>query len=762
MVIVDDYFLCLLLSLTFFYLREYLKYETYIIHDKRETDKLDGLPSVLICKTYELSIIKSIIDLNPKLNEIFTSIVKSVDFISSINRYKTRSSNDQKLDQDFINKLKNSSQLLFIDKCEMNLKNETINCTGLKQIILTFNGFCQLYDLNRLNLNDSMLRKNDRLVNYEDDEIKISISFSMNFKQYQQDTYDGEGVDLYINLLDLKISDIENNGFIDLNLNNGMEVYSIKYSNRIYQVYQKNIKFSSSLENHKCSNYNQNLCHFECLRNIIKKMLNCDFKLKPIKIKSNFCSFGELFFIEEIIKNYSTFRKNFKTLCKECLPNCASRSFHLKDFVIPQGDGYYYTKKKSSLNLNFYHNVFEVKYISQFEIFEFINFMAGFLSLFFGVSLLSLMEVIELLYKLLFWIKYQKCFIKIESKLKPIFSLKIFKSLELIFEKTDLHGFGNVFFSRKPALLKLSWIIVLIIDAGLLLYFTKFAIDDYLKYESKLEKANPLITHDVDLSNRTITFLVCSSLEPRQNYIATHKRLNDKTRELFGNSFNENKNLTDIIVTYKNFILEVTRQSQFRTNYENASRLYSTIFHNYKIRFEYKSFFENESINMYVTQPNYNKMCQYITPNYTIKEIDLFRVIFHFYSYLDEIFQKNLIMLNFNMLDSKSLYTNEIKELIIQTPIRQVHEFVFLKYEKQLGFPYKSECNPNLGYSRHVCQNDCFNNIISDIFGCKVIFYETKSDSSSLYCHPFMLPLIESFEKYIRNNIKSLCNVSTQ
>ena len=64
---------------------EYLKYESFIIHDDRETEKLDGLPSVMFCKTNELSIIKSVADLNTKLNEAFSFINKSVYFISSIN-----------------------------------------------------------------------------------------------------------------------------------------------------------------------------------------------------------------------------------------------------------------------------------------------------------------------------------------------------------------------------------------------------------------------------------------------------------------------------------------------------------------------------------------------------------------------------------------------------------------------------------------------------------------------------------------------------
>ena len=190
--------LCLLLLLTSFYLREYLKFESYIVHDERETDKLDGLPSVLICKTNELSIIKSIKDLNPELNKTFSFINKSVNFISSIKEYKTKSFNDQKLDQDFISNLKESSQLLFIDKCKMDIRDKTFDCTLLEKIILTFSGFCWLYDLNRLNLSGSMLQ-NDRL-SFDREENKNNISFLLNFKQYQNND---EDVIWYLHLLDL-------------------------------------------------------------------------------------------------------------------------------------------------------------------------------------------------------------------------------------------------------------------------------------------------------------------------------------------------------------------------------------------------------------------------------------------------------------------------------------------------------------------------------------------------------------------------------
>ena len=136
--------LSLMLTSTFYYLIQYLKFESHIIDKEREIDTFDGLPSVLICKTDKLSIFKSIIDVKPELKAIFDLIEKPVNLISSINEYKMKNISfiDQKIDHDFINNLKKKSQSLsFIKKCEIKLESGIVSCTELEQrIIFTFNG----------------------------------------------------------------------------------------------------------------------------------------------------------------------------------------------------------------------------------------------------------------------------------------------------------------------------------------------------------------------------------------------------------------------------------------------------------------------------------------------------------------------------------------------------------------------------------------------------------------------------------------------
>ena len=80
-------------------------------------------------------------------------------------------------------------------------------------------------------------------------------------------------------------------------------------------------------------------------------------------------------------------------------------------------------------------------------------------------------------------------------------------------------------------------------------------------------------------------------MKPREKFSANYIRLNDKAKELFENNFTENKDLTQIIETYKIFINEKMGPNQFHTNYENASHLYSTVFYNFTIELMVKYVF---------------------------------------------------------------------------------------------------------------------------------------------------------------------------
>ena len=145
---------------------------------------------------------------------------------------------------------------------------------------------------------------------------------------------------------------------------------------------------------------------------------------------------------------------------------------------------------------------------------------------------------------------------------------------------------------------------------------------------------------------------------PRENLTATDIFLNDKTRELFEYNLTENRDLTHIIQVYKNYIINKT--NQLHTNYENAYHLYSSIFKNYTILLTLPDL----STHKYATKLNFNEMCQYITPNFTLKTVDFIA----FESIFDNSIQNDKNM-DVNILDSKSLY-KERNEFNIETPIQ--------------------------------------------------------------------------------------------
>ena len=147
-------------------------------------------------------------------------------------------------------------------------------------------------------------------------------------------------------------------------------------------------------------------------------------------------------------------------------------------------------------------------------------------------------------------------------------------------------------------------------------------------------------------------------MKPLEKFIANYIRLNDKAKELFENNFTENKDLTQIIETYKIFINEKMGPNQFHTNYENASHLYSTVFYNFTIELMVKYVFGEiiSSEDNFTTKFNYNRMCQYI--NFTKTAFFLY-----FQSYFDQEQQFDL-----NILDSQSLCRKKY-EFNMETPI---------------------------------------------------------------------------------------------
>ena len=187
-------FICLIavslffvLTTTLYYLMQYLEYESSIIREENEKTSFDPLPVIMICPTDKISLLKSIIDLQPEFNKIYdfidrdSSLTDSLDLKSSIKKYKMQnlSSVNQKIDPVFVNDLKRRNRYS-LKKCDIETQGEIIDCTKAEQYnVYNFNGFCLLHDLAKLNLNQSSLEKVKNLLNYgEENKFKININMN--------------------------------------------------------------------------------------------------------------------------------------------------------------------------------------------------------------------------------------------------------------------------------------------------------------------------------------------------------------------------------------------------------------------------------------------------------------------------------------------------------------------------------------------------------------------------------------------------------
>ena len=759
----------LTLTATTYYSILYFEYGSFIINEEKEIDSFDALPSILICSYEKFPLSKSIIDLKPKFKEFFDLLenhfplsANPVDFYRSVDKYKIQniSSNykKQKLDYDFINDLKETKQHPFIKECVMKIKNQIIDCTNLEErIVFSFNGFCLLHDLNKLNLSISMLNKDVRLLNYEND-YKIEVNILMNNQQTDQVNENGnEKNALSFHLLNLdhrnKDNYFENFDINDRQVLSFRKVFNDFYHLKNYDVYQKITKYSTSLYNRKCSHendYNQISCHSKCLRAIIKQTLDCDFILNPIKNKSNYCTIADLYFIERIIESYSVLKKDFTNTCKPCLPECQTNKFEAKELLNSNS-------KSKDLRLNLYLNykAVETKHILRFEWSQFLNYITGFWSLFFGISVLSIFEIIELIGALAYGIRLKTKLAKKNSKLETIFQSKPFQILNIIFQDSEIHGVPKLFSGKaKSALIKLRWIIFLGFSLIALAYSISAEISVYLRYDSDFEKTSEILKHNQELSNRTLTFFFCGPLTPRDEWKDLFDILNDKAEKLFENL----NDLDHINEVFRNLIIPYTGQNQLHYNYSSVLNLYFNMTFNLTFDFSVYTSLNIELFKNIESKRNFDKSCQFIETNTKIKQIDSHEFLTGIVTHSDDNQLKNVEKIY--ILDSKSKHFVKSNLDIDDSTIvgHSALDKIYIKYKSKIPSPYKPSCNPDANYSQHECINDCYNNIIFHKFGCKVVFYETKNDSFPSYCHPLMLPLITSFKKHVLTNNNTLCS----
>ena len=219
----------------------------------------------MICPTDKISLLKSIIDLQPEFKKIYdfidrdSSLTDSLDLKSSIKKYKMQNLSfvNQKIDPVFMNDLKRRNRYS-LKKCDIETQGEIIDCTKAEQyVVYNFNGFCLLHDLAKLNLNQSSLDNVKNLLNYGE-ENKFKININMNpITRFDDNLF-------YFYLLNHNnmVRSFENPDIVDgmFTYFHRLDVKIYQYKRKNYEVNQMTTKYSASLNNRKClneENYNR-------------------------------------------------------------------------------------------------------------------------------------------------------------------------------------------------------------------------------------------------------------------------------------------------------------------------------------------------------------------------------------------------------------------------------------------------------------------------------------------------------------------------
>lgn len=471
--------------------------------------------------------------------------------------------------------------------------------------------------------------------------------------------------------------------------------------------------------------------------------------------------------------------------CKLCLPNCNKIEFNIKEILTKRliTDFIYYNNTKyinNILQIYFDFKIKEIKYLSSFELTDYLNYINGLWSLFLGISILSIWELVEFIYQL--------CMHKKPKFIKRDFDLscfnRFFNAFEILFNGTYIHGIKYLFdkdnFSKtncvsvnncnrnthKFMLRKLRWLFVIVIIFIFLCVMIKNAIENYTKYDTVYKRSYFLFEEKINQNksdqdhflDHQLTFLICSPIEFRENiYQVIYKSLTTKANDLFKSKNKTSKfnNFFQIEDAYKQFannlidklsdapILSIQKIS-YHKNISTAIKLYKKIFRAKILEIEIIGLDDNKNLQLDYYM---DTTCILYETNLTIKNFFKFQYVEH---------DAKLSVYKVTMLDSKSLYSTKLSSFdLLESHFELVASFKRITY---LNEPYTPSClnQPPIGYTVDKCIKKCINEIIVAQFGCKLIHekYENSSDNSN-YCHPFMLPFIKAYENYELDN--TLC-----
>jgi hypothetical protein len=717
----------LIILTLFLNLRRYLKFETYFLIEENQMDKYETLPSILVCQSNELQLTNSLFEMYPEYK--------------SLNKSEIMRMNDtKKFDKMLIESFKNnftSKKLFFINQCIIKKNDITFTCTDIAESIFTFYGLCWLIDLEKVKFDNSAIKKNDiSLISYFE---KPNFQLKLEIQQSTNKTF--------FKILPSK--NLINSNYMEFKLLYFRSDF-VSSNEKSYGIKTVFTEYSNALNDKHCSPDNDfNSCHFDCLQKLIIELVKCKFTHEPNENHTEYCHLNDLIFIEEIIKNYDYFR--LKLGMKSCLPSCKSIDYEVNQIETGNQDSLIPIEFQK-LNLMFFYNSLNKTYLLKFDVSQMLNFSNGLLSLFFGMSILSIIEIIELAYVLI-----RCCFkknFKVHQKkplkfYKPI--IKIYKFLKIIFHDTYMHGFKYIFDDSNTRSKKFRWIFYLLIITACFCFVTKIEIDEYLKFQSdyRISKSNNPVYLD-----RNFSILACIPIKPRSGVM--YRLFIKNSNDLFLNR----TNFTLIKKQYESLFFSRLRVNKtYFTSNQNLSEMYNQLFFKINLTLKISEMIRLEKVDNYIL--SFDRTCSLFKINFSYSnwaydhEYDK-AFIFSGVNIQDKS-QIDLTDIEMFVLDAESMYISEKSKYNLQ--VNTVNLLASLKYKKLLEIKeFKPICSAEKNYLMHDCYRNCLNDLINLEFGCKIWYYEENLDNKTLYCHPFMFPLFINYEKFIlRNSITNIC-----
>lgn len=736
---------------------KYLKYDQYILKNEIELDRLETLPNILLCEHDKPSMVNTIALLNKSefhnnVKKIRQSLliqsinnISLIEFIESLNMKINKTDSISVFDLSFIKTIEKEYTIAYpflrFNNCEIIIKNNIYDCLKYIEILFNLNGICFKINLKALinNINHLTLlqKKYYSFSNHEDYKIEFSLKSFTKEKNF-----------IYASLIEEDNERRLKNKFFLAFTERNFKSYFAVHSIRKY--------YSSSLYNQKCITSEID-CHFDCLKLIIADLLKCYFTFtqNDQSFSLPYCSLNDLIVIEElIIRNYIEIKNLdlFSKRCKTCLPDCDKIEYAVNEIFVE-----WMPPQLNNLLIYFNFKTTELKHVPAFHFANYLNYINGLWSLFLGISLLSLWEFFEFLFGLLF--NYRLI-------VRKTFNIKcfntVYKMLNRLLYDSNIHGFKYLFIKANTrshdkfiSFIKLRWLIVMLVVSISFSIMVSDAISNYTNYETNF--VNNIYSFyvtdtrnqppSVYVSDRQITLLICSydGLKVKKIYDEAYKKLTLKAKDLMKSS-NHTYNLNDIQMEYKHFANLLIEQNSFKI--DKITELCSFNYSRCVSLDLYKQVFVDEDFDIIIDdllgksfklEFYFSQRCIFYETNLNFSYFKDFKSIIR-----DWESNSNLVI---SLVDSKSLYFTPKSsfKFLLSSYFELIGSLKRISY---LNAPYKPLCIDQTDYVQDECIKKCINEIIYKKFGCKLIHEKYERREGNIYCHPFMLPLIQLYEIY--------------